>query len=128
LVVAWRRHRRCPDDAEQGRMWLFTIARNLMANHRRTVGRRHALGDRLRQQLATAPPISASPEDSDVQEAVAGLPDQLRELVMLVHWDGFTVTEAGQLLGLNPSTARGRHAAAKQRLREILQPATTSRP
>lgn len=127
LLVAWRRHQVCPADPRQGRMWLFSVARNVLANHRRGVSRRHALADRLRQQLAIAGWTGSSLDDhSPVAEAVATLPDDLRELVTLVHWDGFSVTEAGQILGLNASTARTRHAAAKSRLRRLLQPAPTS--
>lgn len=32
--------------------------------------------------------------------------DVHRELVMLIHWDGFIIVEAAALLGLNASTAR----------------------
>jgi RNA polymerase sigma-70 factor, ECF subfamily len=39
---------------------------------------------------------------------------------MLIHWDGFTIVEAAELLGLNASTARSRYAAARQILREAL--------
>jgi RNA polymerase sigma-70 factor (ECF subfamily) len=127
LLIAWRRRSICPADPRQGRMWLFTVARNLLANHRRGVSRRHALADRVRQQLAVAQPVAGPPDrDSPVADAVAALPDDLRELVTLVHWDGFSVTEAGELLGLNSSTARTRHAAAKSRLRRMLQPAPSS--
>lgn len=125
LVVAWRKHRLCPADPEQGRMWLFTIARNILANHRRGITRRQAIAERLRQQLAIAPSHD-QPDGSNVRDAVAGLPDDLRELVRLVHWEGFTVAEAAQILGINPSTARSRYAAAKARLRSTLKPATTA--
>jgi RNA polymerase sigma-70 factor (ECF subfamily) len=39
---------------------------------------------------------------------------------MLIHWDGMTVTQAAELIGLNPSTARTRYAAARSALREAL--------
>jgi RNA polymerase sigma-70 factor (ECF subfamily) len=45
---------------------------------------------------------------------------------MLIHWDGFSVVEAAELLGLNPSTARGRYAAARTALREALADVTCS--
>lgn len=53
------------------------------------------------------------------------LDDAHRELVMLIHWDGFTVVEAAELLGLNPSTARGRYSAARQTLRAALAEAAS---
>ena len=39
---------------------------------------------------------------------------------MLIHWDGLTIIEAAELLGLNASTARSRYAAARASLREAL--------
>ena len=55
-----------------------------------------------------------------MRAAVAALPEEQRELVMLVHWDGFGIAEAATLLGVNPSTARGRYAAARARLARAL--------
>lgn len=39
---------------------------------------------------------------------------------MLVHWDGFTLLAAAELLGVNASTARSRYAAARETLRAAL--------
>lgn len=41
-------------------------------------------------------------ETHAVRDAVLRLADARRELVMLIHWDGFTVVEAAEQLGLNP--------------------------
>lgn len=55
-----------------------------------------------------------------VRDAVLRLNAAQRELVMLIHWDGFTIVEAAELLGLNSSTARGRYAAARETLKDAL--------
>lgn len=108
-----------PGDFSRQRMWLFTIAANVLANHRRSVKRRHALVERLRDQItASAGPDTA--EELAVRDAVLRLNAAQRELVMLIHWDGFTIVEAAELLGLNSSTARGRYAAARQTLKNAL--------
>ena len=39
---------------------------------------------------------------------------------MLIHWDGVTVAQAAELIGLNASTARTRYAAARAALRDAL--------
>lgn len=119
MLQAWRRADACPADAERQRMWLFTIAAHVLANHRRGAVRRHRLADRLR----TAVSRDAPPEDSErhaVRDAVLRLHEAHRELVMLIHWDGMTVVQAAELLGINPSTARSRYAAARSALREAL--------
>ena len=122
MLQAWRRHESVPEDAVRQRMWLFTIAGHVLANHRRSRRRRGALTDRLREHLSTAPVIDGPDEAEQhaVRDAVRRLPDAHRELVMLIHWDGFAVAEAAELLGLNPSTARSRYAAARETLRDAL--------
>ncbi|WP_415127831.1 sigma factor-like helix-turn-helix DNA-binding protein [Microbacterium sp.] len=47
---------------------------------------------------------------------------KLAELVTLVHWDGFTIAEAGLLQGVPASTARGRYQRARARLLALLSP------
>lgn len=119
MCVAWRRVDKLPEEPERQRMWLFTIAANVLANGRRSRRRAAALSTRLRGMLREA----STPDHAEtlaVRDAVLRLHDAHRELVMLIHWDGFTVTEAAELLGLNPSTARGRYAAARDQLRQAL--------
>ncbi|RQP10751.1 MAG: RNA polymerase sigma factor [Microbacteriaceae bacterium] len=117
LLVAWRRRRELPTDDEGARMWLFGVARGRLANHRRGAVRRSALAARLRLELGAAVTRHPDPADAaEVRAAVAALTDDQRELVMLVHWDGFGIAEAAALLGVNASTARGRYAAARAQL------------
>ena len=121
MLQAWRRVDALPpeDDARQ-RMWLFTIAANVLANHQRSVKRRAALASRLRDQICASPNGADPSEALAVRDAVLRLNVAQRELVMLIHWDGFSIVEAAELLGLNRSTARGRYAAARETLRDAL--------
>lgn len=121
LLIAWRRRRICPDDEVRARMWLYKIAANVLANHRRATRRRAALADRLREHLAAAPPDDASESTTAVVDAVRALPVEHRELVALVHWDGFSIAEAAEILGIGASTARSRYAVAKTNLRRQLE-------
>lgn len=123
MIQAWRRVDALPSDVERRRMWLFTIAHNVLFNHARTKRRRSALTERIRQQLASEPTPDYS-ETAAIRDVVDRLPDVQRELVMLVHWDGFSIREAAELLGLNPSTARSRYAAAREALQRSLEPET----
>ena len=126
MLQAWRRLDAAPSDLERRRMWLFTIARNVLANRARTNRRRSALTERIRQQLADT---DAIPDHLAVavRDVVLRLPEAQRELVMLIHWDGFSIREAAELLGLNPSTARSRYAAAREALQRSLEPAAAER-
>lgn len=120
LLQVWRRHDALPEDPTRQRMWLFTIAAHVLANHWRSGRRRLALADRLRDQMTVTPMQPDLGEQTAIRDAVTHLRDAHRELIMLIHWDGFSVVEAAEILGLNPSTARGRYAAARTALREAL--------
>ncbi|WP_019144007.1 RNA polymerase sigma factor [Aeromicrobium massiliense] len=121
LVVAWRRIDDLPDAAEHRRMWMYGIARLTLSNQRRAHRRRSALVERLRGELAAAPQDVADPAHAlAVRDAVDRLPSGQAELVRLVHWDGLSLAEASCVLGWNPSTARGRYAAARAALQEAL--------
>ena len=125
FVTVWQRRDALPEDALRARMWLFGVARRTLANHRRSRTRATALTDRLRQALAASlaethdaeSPGSESAERArEVRDAVGELPPRQRELVALVHWDGFSLTEAAEILGVRASTARSHYARARDRL------------
>jgi RNA polymerase sigma-70 factor (ECF subfamily) len=65
--------------------------------------------------------------NAEVRDAVRRLPQAQRELVMLVHWDGFSIRDAAEVLGVNPSTARSRYAAARASLVASLDDANVHR-
>lgn len=122
MIAAWKAETRAPADAQAARMWLFGVARNILLHHGRSQRRRDALVTRLAQAI----PIAKTPDQDavlDVRAAVAALPDDLAELIRLVHWDGFSLNDAAEHLKIPASTARGRHARAKELLRERLKPA-----
>ena len=123
LIAAWKAEARAPADAQAARMWLFGVARNILLHHDRTQRRRDALTSRLAEAIT----VAKEPDQDvalDVRAAVAALPETHAELIRLVHWDGFSLEDAATLMGIPASTARGRHARAKELLRERLEPVT----
>lgn len=124
LLTVWRRIADLPRDDEKARMWMFGVARNVLANHRRGRGRQLALAERLRGELAV---VTASVDFSDVREAVDSLPEAQRELILLVHGDDFSIADAAKLTKTNASTARTRYATALATLRGALSETTASR-
>ncbi|WP_300590944.1 RNA polymerase sigma factor [Microbacterium sp.] len=121
MTTAWTRVGAMPDESEQARMWLFGIARNVLLHARRGNVRRSQLADRMRMTLSlrSAPPAD---EGSEIRDAIDRLDGDLGELIRLVHWDGFSITDAATLLEIPSSTARGRYQRAKEALREALAP------
>lgn len=116
LVVVWRKASSAPSEPEEARMWMFGIARNLVLTHRRGRARRLALAGRLRDELATRPVDVSGDDVVAVRQAVALLPEVQRELVRLVHWDGFSLSEAATITGVSASTARSRYQLARRKL------------
>ena len=119
MLVAWRRVRDLPADDEGVRRWLFGIARHVLRDAERGRRRRHRLAARLRATIgaSASPPADAG---SEVRDAIARLEPELAELVRLVHWEGFSVADAAEIVGIPASTARGRHQRAKEQLRAAL--------
>jgi RNA polymerase sigma-70 factor (ECF subfamily) len=101
-------------------MWLFGIARGTLLNHARGVRRRWALADRIRLQVRGGLSAPAADAGAEVRDAIARLAPDEAEIVRLVHWDGFSLTDAAELLGIPASTVRGRYQRAKSELRVAL--------
>jgi len=124
FLVAWRRLDEAPPG--DGRPWLFGIARHVLANHHRSSRRRLRLGGRLRDALAqdvVPDPAAGVAEWDRVRRLLMRLPADDRELLMLVGWDGLTPTEAAGVVGISAGAARMRLSRARQRFRELLDPA-----
>ncbi|GAB3631672.1 hypothetical protein GCM10027421_10250 [Microbacterium shaanxiense] len=124
LFTAWKLRRKIPVDSTEARMWLFTTARNVMLNSRRTRARRSAAVERLASEMTASPPAGVSTSAAvEIRAAIDALPMIDAELVRLTYWDGFASHEAAAILGLNASTARSRLAKAREILRDALDPA-----
>jgi RNA polymerase sigma-70 factor (ECF subfamily) len=123
LLAVWKRASDFPSDPTEARMWMFGIARNIVKAHTRTSSYRDRLRDRLREEYSesSSTPQLAIERKLDIDVALSGLSANKRELVMLVHGEGFTVAQAGILLEINASTARSRYAAALTQMRSTLE-------
>ncbi|WP_167542025.1 RNA polymerase sigma factor [Microbacterium oleivorans] len=124
LSIIWERRSAVPANPVEARMWSFGVARNVLRQHRRRLTQQKRLLEAIRLEIDGTDTASADPEHSvelservrRVHQALRALRPADRELVVLVHWDGFTVSDAATLLKLNPSTARTRYSRAKQLL------------
>jgi len=129
LLVVWRKAASMPADETEARMWMFGIARKVLSTHWRGSRRRNALSARLRAHIATQATTSgvdgrASTSDGDLHEqiraSVRGLSLLDREIIMLVHWEGFSLEEAASIMNMKPATVRSRHLRARAHLKEML--------
>ena len=121
FLVAWRRRREIPADGE-ARLWLYGVARRVLANHHRGDVRRERLGQRLRQRLTTLVPDPAAevPERLAIRAALDRLNELDREVLLLTVWEGLEPREAAQVLDVSPAAVRTRLSRARARLRELV--------
>lgn len=124
FLVAWRRINDIP--LEQARLWLFGVARKVMANHHRAARRGADLAARLRNELERIDEVPAEVPD-EIASAFRALSEADRELLRLVAWEGLTADELAHVLGCSANAARIRLHRARRRFAEALrEPTLTS--
>jgi RNA polymerase sigma-70 factor (ECF subfamily) len=120
FTVAWRRFDEIPA-GENARLWLYGVARRVLANHRRGESRRRLRTTQLRDEIAV---VGADPVDALViRRAFGDLSDDDRELLGLVAWEGLDHSGIAAVLGCSKGTARVRLHRARKRFSRALQAA-----
>lgn len=119
-----------PDSHSGARLaWCYAVARNCLANAHRATRRRHALVARI---LLLDPPATSgggaadraepdsAPGAEAVNDALARLSPEDRELLRLWAWEELPPRQLAVVLGITPNAASIRLHRARSRLREIL--------
>ena len=129
FLRAWRSIRTFRSDSTF-RTWLFGIALNVVRTHR---GKRSKL-----RQIFPAPnrdddddPVESASVDDGIEgplamrevidRALATLPEEMREAVVLRDVQGLEYREIGEALGVPIGTVESRIFRARQRLRPLLE-------
>jgi RNA polymerase sigma factor (sigma-70 family) len=116
FLVAWRRLDEVPE-GEEARLWLYGVARRVLANQLRGDRRRTALADRLRSELAVA---QAADEDipglREIADALGRLTEPERELLKLEGWEGLNARQIATVLDISQNAVRIRLHRARRRL------------
>lgn len=122
FLIAWRRLDEVPS-AEAARLWLYGVARRVLANQRRSEQRRARLSDRLRLELPAALEGTSPPamERGALGTALAGLRPEDQEILRLCGWEELTPAQIATVLGISQVAARSRLHRARRRLRLALQ-------
>lgn len=122
LLIVWKKASALPEADDQARAWMFGIAHNVLRHHYRATARRRAVADRLREQLRTQPApgrATGAPFD-ELYEALGCLAPIDRDIIGLIHWDGFSLVEASRILRMKEGTVRSRYHRARTALRAQL--------
>ena len=122
FLILWKRAASLPPLDEEVRPWMFGIARNVFLHHQRSAIRQRAVADRLRNELLTDPSSGFvdSTEFDDLHRILQELDPVDRDIIGLVHWEGFSLVEVSRMLRVKEGTVRSRYHRARARLREQL--------
>jgi RNA polymerase sigma-70 factor (ECF subfamily) len=114
FLVAWRRSDDLPKGGEQ-RLWLYGVARRVLANQRRGERRRLALGELLARDLQGVHEDPLPCDREPVRCAWAALREADREILSLAAWEGLGTRELAAVLDCSRTAAKLRLHRARRR-------------
>lgn len=134
LAAVGAAHRYRPARATP-KAWLYGIARTIVANDRRRIGRERAREERLRagalldedDAAQIEARIEAAAKLRQLYEAMDRLTEPERAILELVAIDELSLTEAAAAVDVRPVTARVRLHRARRKLRAELEAAHPNR-
>jgi len=107
------------------RAFVFRVLRNEFCRHlRRRLHDPKTVGIHCYPEFLIDPAFFDGPDERTVRlvsRALAGLPEDQREVVILKIYQGFTFKEIGGICGLSANTAASRYRYGIARLRETLE-------
>ena len=131
FLVAWRRLEHVPGEPMP---WLNVVARNTIANARRSERRVRALDVELARLAAVARPTTSGADDvaldrDTMLRGLAAMSEEQREALLLVAWDGLSAGQAAAVLGVSTATFHVRLYRARKRLEALVDgPAASAAP
>lgn len=124
FLIAWRRIEDVPsgDDALP---WLYTVARNVLANQARTVRRQTRLSAKAAAQFdeAVSGPetlVVINEEHQRLLAALASLPATDQEILRLVEWEGLPRETVAEMMFISRSAVDKRMTRAYKKLSRSL--------
>jgi len=120
VVSRW--HQRRADG--NARTWVFTILHNLAVNRMRQTARRgvHVAADDMDEAaLATAPAQENRLHHRAVVDALSGLTEDQRSVLLLVSVEDLSYAETASILDIPIGTVMSRLSRARHRLAQILE-------
>ena len=118
FTIAWRRFDAIP--ADDPLPWLYAVARRVLANHRRSLGRRERLAALLRVEDVATPMRAGDDVDGPAFAALATLSPADQEVLRLVAWEELGNQQIADVLGITPNAVAIRLHRARARFADAL--------
>ncbi len=107
------------------RAWLFTVMHNVHVNQVRA-SRDHAMLDDDGAEMAVAAVQGAGLELRDLERALALIPAEQREVLLLVALEDLSYAEVAHALGIPIGTVMSRLSRAREKLRILMHGAVAN--
>jgi RNA polymerase sigma-70 factor (ECF subfamily) len=106
------------------RAWLFTVMHNLHRQNLRKSARRPAsdqMGEDVESRLAAVDDANQRLALRDLDRAIAELPEEQRQVVLLIGLEDMSYQETATVLDIPVGTVMSRLARARERLRRAME-------
>ena len=118
FTIAWRKFEAIPE--AEPLPWLYAVARRVLANHRRGLGRRERLAALLRVEDVATPMRAGEDHDGPAFAALGSLSPADQEILRLVAWEELGNQGIAAVLGITPNAVAIRLHRARARFVDAL--------
>jgi RNA polymerase sigma-70 factor (ECF subfamily) len=129
--LAWRKVEELPS-GDEARLWLYGVARRVLANHRRKESGRRSRNVEFCEDVMRLYGRASVPDERPDLRAIGrvfrALPDRDREVLSLFAWEGLDHAEIGRVLGCSRNTVYVRLHRARRRFSRALATAGVREP
>jgi RNA polymerase sigma-70 factor (ECF subfamily) len=121
LLRAWKHPEILAQGESAARSWLYTVARNIVIDDRRSARHNNEFGTDEVPERASADRSDAVLDSWLVSDALADLSYDHRAVIVHAYYGGRTVTEIAEILAVAPGTVKSRMHYGMRALKLALQ-------
>lgn len=110
------------------RAWLFTMQHNLYVNQLKRLGRQPQMSTETEQLMHSLEPDKTDSLIRDIDFCMRQLPEEQRQILLLVSVEGFSYKEVARIVDIPPGTVMSRLSRARKNLQALMNGEKKPRP